>query len=298
MIAYAATLAWGRARLTGMRRAKLLALALAAGPWCGAAAIRWLVWGRPAPLAVLAKPSDLSHGLAYVLGAVALAGPTVAVFAPFAWRKLAPWPRTLVVGAFVHLVVVAFAGGDWMPLARLICPVLPSLVLVVAHLICTPGARFAAALRLALGCFGEIAVFVTRGPAASRVLSDRMVLIESVGQALAGAERVATIDVGWVGAATDAEIVDLAGATDPEIAALPGGHTSKAISGAFLTGRHPDRLIFQVFSPSGGAEGPVYARATEERLARDPLIARAYTTIWRSSGELPITYVVLSPVTP
>jgi hypothetical protein len=127
------------------------------------------------------------------------------------------------------------------------------------------------------------------------VLRDRLALIEQARAPLAGANRVATVDVGWVGAATNAEIIDLAGATDPEIAALPGGHTSKAVSGALLTGRAPDRLVFQL-APARNEQtsAPRYARAIEQRLAADPLVIRSYEPAWESPSELPIRYDILS----
>jgi len=301
MIAYAVVLGAGRARLAEDRRARAFACMLAVVPWCAAASIRWVVWGRPAPLAVLAKPSDLAHGLTYVVPAIWLTGAPLAVLAPLAWKKLALWPRTLIAGAFVHLATVALVGGDWMPLARLVCPVVPSLVLVDAHFLSLSSGALASKLRLIVALAGEVSLFIMRGPAAARVFADRAALIEAATPVLATAERVATIDVGWVGAATEAEIVDLAGATDPDIAALPGGHTSKAVSGAFLTQRQPDRLVFQLASCDPKAPGceasaalAPYARATEQRLAVDPLIAPAYRSIWESPQGLPIRYVVLS----
>jgi hypothetical protein len=267
---------------------------LALLPWCAAAAIRWSVWGRPAPLAVLAKPSDLAHGIAYVLPAITLTGAPLAVLAPLAFRKLPLWPRTLLAAAFVHLVVVTLVGGDWMPLARLVCPILPSLVLAHAHLLSLPEGALASKLRLGLALGGEVILVVLRGSAAARVLPDRLALIEAATPVLSAAKRVATIDVGWVGAATPAEIIDLAGATDADIAALPGGHTSKAISGALLMRREPDRLVFQAAPGTDpSAEMPIFARIAEQRLAADPLIARAYQSIWQSPATLPIRYVVL-----
>jgi hypothetical protein len=109
-----------------------------------------------------------------------------------------------------------------------------------------------------------------------------------------------------VGAATDADIVDLAGATDVAIAALPGGHTSKPVSAAMLLERNPDCLVFQLQSElrfmAGiyGHEGvprptwPLYARRTEVALGNDPLVLRTYHEIWRSPEDLPIVYIILS----
>jgi hypothetical protein len=138
-------------------------------------------------------------------------------------------------------------------------------------------------------------VLVLRGAASRRVLADRMALIDEARPVLAGAARVATLDVGWVGAASDASIVDLAGATDPEIASLPGGHTTKAISGPFLTGRTPDRLVFQIAPRAGDLAGrPPLARGVEIALGRDPLVLRTYRVVWTSPDTLPIQYEIWS----
>jgi hypothetical protein len=214
---------------------------------------------------------------------------------PLAIRRLAWGPRVLVVASSAHLFAIALAGGDWMPLTRLVCPVLPPLVLVAAHMLADArGALFSRA-RLALGCAGQITAFALKGPSAARVIGDRFALIEASRPVLAPASRVATVDVGWVGAACDADIVDLAGATDAEVAALPGGHTTKAISGAFLTGRSPDLLVFQLAPPYGPSDpGPRFARAVEANLAGDPLVAKTYRIVWRSPDTLPIRYAILS----
>jgi hypothetical protein len=294
MVAYAGVLAIGRARTAhAWRRAQIACLSI--GPWLAAAIVRAIVWGRPGPLALLAKPSDLAHGVAYAWPALLFAGAPLAVCAPRTIPKLRPWSRVLLVGALVHWVVVTLAGGDWMPLARLLCPVLPSLVLVNAEITALSPRSAIAWTRLAIACAAQISVVVLRGPAAARVLQDRMTLIDAARPALAGARRVATIDIGWVGAATDAEIIDLAGATDAEIAALSGGHTSKTISGAFLTDRHPDELILLMREPIDQQDMTTrYARITEVRVANDPMIRPAYRAVWSSPPHLPIHYEILS----
>jgi hypothetical protein len=165
---------------------------------------------------------------------------------------------------------------------------------VTAHLLTSSRAALTTIVRLAIGCAAQVYVVGARGPAAAHVWRDRLTLIEAARPKLAGAKRVATVDVGWVGAATGAEIIDLAGATDPDIAALPGGHTSKIVSGAFLTGRAPDRLVFQIASQTEG-DAIVPARLVEWRLFVDPLVARAYRTTWQSPTSLPVRYIIMSP---
>jgi hypothetical protein len=306
MLPWALVIAFGRASLVTTARARVAIATLSVLPWCAAVALRLAFFGRPAPLAVLAKPSDLAHGLIYVVPNLAFTGAPLAAMGIGVWRHVSRWPRTLAVAALVHLGVVALVGGDWMPLARLVTPILPSLVLVVAHQLATPAPRAFALARLAFAGAAEILLFALRGPAASRVLADRLALIEWAKAPLAGAERVATIDVGWVGAVSDTDIFDLAGATDLAIAALPGGHTSKNVSAAMLMGRNPDRLVFELEPYARRTRGwfgveahprpsaPFLARAVEQRLANDPLIRGAYDEMSRSPDDLAVQYIVLS----
>jgi hypothetical protein len=293
MIAYATWLGGARVRAAGSRRRMWLTAALVGVPWVAAALLRWFTWGRPAPLAVLSKPSDLAHGAAYVLPAVLFAGAPLAALAPIAWAKLPGLPRSIVAGAFVHLAVVLLAGGDWMPLARLVCPVLPPLALATAHLLSSPSTLRMAAIRLCVGCIAETYVFASRGPAAAHVLHDRIALIDWASPRLAGIKVVAAVDVGWVGTATDAEIVDLAGATDPEIAALPGGHTSKAFSGSLVMGRGAGAIVLQL-APHRPSGETAFARVIETRLFNDDWVKSAYRMAWQSPVSLPVRYIILT----
>jgi hypothetical protein len=98
-------------------------------------------------------------------------------------------------------------------------------------------------------------------------------LIEELRAPLADAKVIAALDIGWLGAATDATIVDLAGLTDPAIAVLPGGHTSKAIPASMLDARHVDTLVLQVKEGEAQREPwttSYFARVVELRIARIP----------------------------
>jgi hypothetical protein len=308
MIAYAIVLGAGRARLA--HRHKWLPVALSILPFALVVALRLVFFGRPAPLAVWAKPSDLAHGLAYAGACLLLTGGPLAVVAPRAYGSLSTWPRVLLAGALVHFMVVALVGGDWMPLSRLVAPVLPSLALVFAHELPnppsdgpSPSRTFAPRAllpfaRLAIGLSGELFAAWRVGPSAARVLPDRLALIEAARAPLAGARCVAAVDAGWVGAATEADVLDLAGVTDPEVASFPGGHTSKRVGTSTLTQRGADRIVLQLSSRAG--QGPfVFARIVEERLAAEPSVARDFTIVWRSPSGLPVRYAVMSrnPVT-
>ena len=111
----------------------LLRGALALGPPIAVALIRLAVFGRAAPLSILAKPSDEMLGARYALACFLLTGP-LALIAPLAWRKLDGFARVLLLAIGVHFAAIAVAGGDWMPLSRLVAPVLPAVVLVAAEI--------------------------------------------------------------------------------------------------------------------------------------------------------------------
>jgi hypothetical protein len=227
-------------------KAAARAAAAAAGPFLVCAAVRLAVFGRPAPLAVLAKPSDLSHGAIYVGAATLVLLTPLLVAAPVVLargrgRDVA-LGRVLVIAFVAHAMAVLAAGGDWMPYARLMVPVAPSLVVAFVAL--------ASASRLAVG-LARVAAVVVLGtlvalraaPAGRGVHADRADLVVRARPVLADARVVAALDVGWVGAATDASIVDLAGLTDESIAMLPGGHTSKRVDSSMLLDRNVDTMI-------------------------------------------------------
>jgi hypothetical protein len=277
------------------RRVGRAALALA--PFLVVVAIRLVVFGRPAPLSVLAKPSDTLLGAKYALACFLLTGP-VALVAPRALLRADAFTRGLALAVAVHFVAVALAGGDWMPLSRLIVPVLPAVILAVAHL-----ARFAslpwAALGVSLALAGELWTMIKVGPTAARVGPDRARLVRELGPALEGSRVVAALDVGWVGAATDATIVDLAGLTDPAIAVLPGGHTTKRIPPGLLDARGVDALVLLLAPgeqvpeelPEPWTEGS-FARGVEQRIAWLPGIEKTFSPVARSAVP-GLPYVVL-----
>ncbi|WP_437640992.1 hypothetical protein [Sorangium sp. So ce854] len=276
--------AWARA---------LAALALAGAPFVAVALARLAIFGRPAPLAALAKAPDAALGARYALACFLLTGP-VALVAPLAWRALPAWPRGLLAAVAVHFLAVAAAGGDWMPLSRLVVPALPAVVLAAAHVASAADAR-ATALRIALALAGEVFVMARVGPTAARVGAERLRVVEELRGALAGAEVVAALDIGWLGAATSATLVDLAGVTDPAIAALPGGHTTKRIPGALLDARGVDALVLLLAEGQPLASpwtASRFARGVEQRLARLPGADEAFAPA-AVSGVPHLRYVVL-----
>jgi len=233
----------------GLRLESGLALgraAASAGVVLGAvllvAALRTSVFGRAAPLAVFAKPSDLDHGLSYAVHAFVQTGLPLLSLAPISLWRGARLARVIVLSGLVHFAALALAGGDWMSLYRLAVPVLPSFVLAAAELWRVAPA-WASWSRLAVASAMSLYLSSALAGAARGVGPDRERLIEAAREPLRGARVVAALDVGWVGAVADYTVVDLAGVTDVGVAMLPGGHTSKRVSDALLRTRNVDALV-------------------------------------------------------
>jgi hypothetical protein len=269
--------------------------AIGLAPFVACTALRWLVWGRPIPLAVLAKPSDVEHGLAYAGAAFVVTLVPILLLAP---AVLVRSPRALAIAlaAIAHGGAVAIAGGDWMPYARLWVPIVPSLA-YAAVLAAAYGHPLSTILRSCVAIALGGTLLVRNGDNGRHVGADRRTLIMAARPWLANVRRVAALDVGWVGAATDAEVVDLAGLTDPEIAALPGGHTSKRVDARFLLDRDPDALLLYAplgLSSSTSWRDATYPRVVEARIARDDRIARQFEeTTWLALGTKGGGYVLL-----
>ncbi len=95
-------------------------LLVAAGPFVACACVRLAVFGRAAPLSVLAKPSDLAHGLPYAGAAAIVSLAPLVVLAPYALARAGGRPAAIALAGAAHFLVTAAVGGDWMPYARLV----------------------------------------------------------------------------------------------------------------------------------------------------------------------------------
>lgn len=265
LVPWAATLAFGGAlarREPPQRRAALLGLALA--PALLVAALRHSVFGRAAPLAVYAKPSDVEHGIRYVFGVLFLSGAPWLLVAWRSWRSATrdEWAIAAALGA--HLLVLLGVGGDWMPFWRLAMPVLPG-VLVLGAALSERSSTLATAARLLAAAACSVLLHAQLGPDARRVRSERARILAQALPALAGARRVASVDIGWVGAAGEHHVVDLAGVADPEVAFLPGGHTSKRLPADFLERRDVDALVLSAAAGAAPDDRASFRHAVERR---------------------------------
>ncbi len=205
------------------------------------ALIRAGVFGSPAPLSVFAKPSDVAHGVSYVLRGLVLTGVPLLLLSRRSYALVDQHTRRLALGVVAHFGAMVIAGGDWMALFRLFVPLLPTAAFVGAELLANDPRwlRLCKATLAGAACLLLDASYVssTRG-----VLDARWQLVQHGADVLTG-RVVATLDVGWVGAIPNTLVIDLAGVTDPEVAVLPGGHTSKKLPRDFLVRRDVDTLV-------------------------------------------------------
>jgi hypothetical protein len=297
LVPFATVLVVARARAARCSALQVLrAVALVLSPVAFVAAVRWAWFGRPVPLSFYAKPSDFAHGLRYALGGLVFSGlPWLLLATPKQWASCSARARPLLWALLAHFLALVLCGGDWMPLYRLLVPVLPCAALAAAYL-AEQAALLASSVRTALGLSAALMLAVGLGPDARRVGPDRAALIARARPVLARDARIAALDVGWVGAASSAAVIDLAGVTDPEVAFFPGGHTSKRIPSAWLRAQRPTAIVLLL---ARGAElavpyqDSVFARAVEQRVAE--LSAgefRVRTTLALAEQ----TYLVLEPV--
>ena len=287
--------AWAGAGLAA--EARVIRVLVAALPWLVVVTLRVAIFERAAPLAVLAKPSDLAHGASYVGGFLVFGGAPILVFAPVALAR-GPLARAryFLAAAAVHAITVAIAGGDWMPLSRLMVPAIPPLVLAAVDIAETaPPAltlvRAVASVALLLVPWARL-----HHDAAS-VFRDRLALIDAARPALAPYRAIAILDAGWAGAATEARVVDLAGLTDPAIAMLPGGHTSKRVPATLLDARGVDAIVLLREKGCAGEcvqdDGGPFERVVETRLADDRWVREAFAPV-RTIEAGALVYVVLA----
>ncbi len=265
LVPWAATLAFGGSlarRESARRRAALLTLAVA--PALLVAVLRFFVFGRAAPLAVYAKPSDLEHGLRYVFGALFLAGPAYLLVAWRAWGAAERSEWAIAAALTAHVVALLGVGGDWMPLWRLAAPVLPS-VLVLGAALSERSSTRANAARLLAVALSSALLHWQLGPDARSVRSERARIMSEARPALEGARRVGSVDIGWVGAAGSYHVVDFAGVADAEVAFLPGGHTSKRLPADFLERKDVDALVLLGSSAARAGEQGELRHAVERR---------------------------------
>jgi hypothetical protein len=302
LLAWASVLVAGSAILaaeTPRARSRSLAwkLPLALGPAVLVACLRRSRFGSFEPLAVWAKPPDLGHGFFYALGAGFGTGVVPLLCAPRALLRADGRTRLFVLAVATHFVALVLVGGDWMALYRLAVPVLPTAILAAARLaeMSTPGGL---AIRALLAALGPVWVTVTVAWPGRTVLQHRLALVEAGRRVFEGRHSIACLDVGWVGAATEAPLVDLAGITDPMIARMPGGHTSKRVADGLFENRGVDTVVL-LLAPGARVgshwQDADFARDVEARVAALPSVERFQVRAVLPLGGTRQSYLIATP---
>lgn len=232
------------------------------------ALLRWWIFGMPYPLSAAAKPPDLGPGLLYLVQTLLFAGPFWLWLGP-GWKALTRADHWLTAAIVAHLSSVALVGGDWMVLLRLSVPILPAAFLLASKLVVH---RTWVAHLLTWACAGAATAFLAwqTGWPGRHIVEQRRALIEEARPHLTSARKVGTLDIGWVGMAHAGAVFDFAGVTDPRIAHLPGGHTTKRIDAGLLRAERPDHLVL-LLAPGASVLSPWesshFARGVEARVA-------------------------------
>ena len=302
LVPFACVLAVGGALLVPApprRRAMLvlLALLLSMGPAVAVGLVRYAWFGVAAPLALSAKPPDLWPGLKYALAAALGTSPVLLLLAPLALRRAAPSVVRLALALLAHFAAMALAGGDWMPLFRLAVPVLPAALLAgseIARSSSLPWHGVRAGIAVAL----STAVMSFVAWPARDVLANRLEFIALLRVALREARVTAAVDAGLVGASTKGAVFDLAGVTDPTIARLPGGHTSKRIPEGLVESRRVDHAVLQLVPgtrPLLPWHASSFARSADARLASMPILVEHFEPVADLPlGRTPYRYLVVA----
>jgi hypothetical protein len=267
---------------------------LALLPFVMVCVARGIAFGRVAPLSIHAKAPVASLGFGYALAGVLFAGPVALVGVRGLARAASP-TRWLVAAVCAHVVSVGTAGGDWMPLSRLFVPALPVVTLAAAGLV---AARRARLVWLVLALVGQGWVTASVAPSARQVMRDRERVRAELGPIVARHRVVVTVDAGWVGSVTQGTVLDAAGVTDPVVAALPGGHTTRKLSPTLMATRGVDAAVLLLAAGPHPAGVPWWelpmARGAEAWLARSLGGEEGFVEVGRSS--LPsLPYVVVAP---
>jgi hypothetical protein len=271
--------------------------------------------GHLLPLSWHAKAGSVRDGFEYSARALPiLTGGFGALLAVAGARLGQGRDRARAASLLVHVICVTLAGGDWMPGFRLFVPMLPQyaqLAAVGAERVWRSHARgrrlmlrralTAVALGFACGVpLLDLALRIPEWRAAGE--ARERVGVEIATRLRHESQRVALVDIGFLGYASGCDVIDLAGITDPAVAAMPGGHLDKHIPSTWLAARAPDSVLLHSSVPPLAAEdGRLLALRgypVEMRIARSPWLQREFRVAALYSYAPGYNYVLLRRLHP
>lgn len=270
------------------------------GPSLVIVALRAQLFGSALPLSALAKPSDPETGLLYTWNAFVLSAVPWLLLP--ALRERNRRAGVIVTTVLAHSLALTLAGGDWMPLFRLLVPLLPWMGFMAANV---QASRTLAIVSIVLSLSNAGWLFYHFHSDATRVVETRRGWIERGRPLLDGARKIAAVDLGWVGAASSAPLVDLSGVANRDVARLPGGHTSHRVPSAYLDAQAVDTWILRVKGTpetTSPIEDLRAVYAVDHRLLRDARVlgfqivgtvpiertGSAYVVLRRAPFDLPL----------
>lgn len=271
---------------TGLRRS-WSAWMIAASSALAVCLFRWRISGSLLPMAWQAKAGSLQDGWSYSLRAILVLSGVTGIALAAAGAALGQFrERARAWALLAHFGAVVLAGGDWMPGFRLWVPLFPqyaALAAVGSERLWRRGgwARGSSAAGLLIACAVPLLDLSLRIPEWRSAGKSR----ETVGAAIARElrdhdRRVALVDIGFIGYASGVKTIDLAGLTDPAVAAFPGGHLAKHITSEWLEAQAPDALLLHSSLPPTAAGDGRLQRLTgypvEMRVARFSWVAKQF----------------------
>jgi hypothetical protein len=266
------------------------AWAIAAASAVAICLFRFRLSGSLLPMAWHAKAGSLYDGFFYAARALpVLTGVTGSALALAGAVLGQSRERVRAWALLAHLAAVVLAGGDWMPGFRLWVPLLPQYALLAAvgseRLWRRGGAaRVLCGVALVPACAVPLLDLALRIPEWQSAGRSRA----SIGSAIARdlreqTQRVALVDIGFLGYASGVTTIDLAGLTEPAVAAFPGGHLAKRISSAWLEAQAPDALLLHsALPPTAAADGRLLRLAgypVEMRVARFSWVKQQFRVV-------------------
>jgi hypothetical protein len=282
------------------RRAGAIALGLALLGAIAVVAFRVTWFGHALPMSWDAKAGSLGDGVEYALRSLLLAtsgfGAALAARGALIGRSD---DRVVGVVLLLHLCAVSLAGGDWMPGYRLLVPLLPLYAWLVAVGV-GRSSRFPSwprAVLLALALAVPALDLATRIPELRAAGASQARSLELAAWLRRHTRSVALVDVGLLGHASALPVLDLGGLTDPDVAAMPGGHLDKRIDAAFFAARAPDAIVLHASQPPRvGDDGELLALdgyPVERRVASLPEVRARYRVVHHHVHAPGYHYVVL-----
>lgn len=239
----------------------------------------------------------LAEGAKYVYGFSRTHGTTLPwalALLPVVWYRRRPREVYLLLMLVAHLFIVAYEGGDWMPLHRLIAPILPVLFVLITEgfdvlrqawrtLEERRGSSFpwmkglvGAWLVLIAAVLFYPSIPVMREARVRPALYERSHV--AMGRWLARNcspdDRVALSDIGQIGYYSDLWVIDLVGLTDRTIARSPGGLHKKQYDPEYVLDQEPKYIVLVCAKVGGGFV--IRGFETDKRLYRHPRFQANY----------------------